>query len=185
MNNDSMPDTFIHKRGNPRQRHGQRGMGDYPEPFIEYVRPATSMPMPPGPSDFPIEQGSVTPTTNDLLQRILDELVKMNIAARPVIRAKAADSTGETLDWSVLGIMDRLVIRNEGPNSVWFSFDKNGPAVQATTSDLSWELQAQESVNLDHCLFQKIGLLCAGGGTATVHAIGFQTVAGNQAASIV
>ncbi len=176
MNNNDIPDNFLRKR--PRGN----GFGDFDEPFIGGVQPAR-FPMPPGPSDFPITSNA-TATPEVLLAAILQELKYQNTASRPVIRAADADSGGSTLDWSPVGIMDRLMIRNKGPNSVWFSFDKNGEAVQATTSSESFELQANESVNLTHCSFQKIGLRCANGESATAHAIGFQSVAGNQAAAI-
>lgn len=191
MNNGHMTDAFLNRVANTRTSTGRllgkprmNGLGDYPEPFPTNIRPATSMPQPPGPADFPITNPTTDPTETDLLERILEELIKQNTATKPVIRAIDVDSGGQTLDWSMVGIMDRLIIRNKGTSSLWFGFDKNGPAVPAFTSDECWELQAQESVNLTHCLFQKIGVICAAMGTATVHAIGFQSVAGNQAGSI-
>ncbi len=165
------------------------GVGDFVDPFLDSTRPATSMPQPPGPADFPVVPAPADQTTLmqilDLLKRILAELIKQNIASDPVTRARSVNvSDSGTLDWSQRGTMDRLMIRNKGPNSVWFAFDMNGPAVDAFTSDLSFELQPQESVNLSHCKFEKIGLKCGSAGGAVVHAIGFQSVAGDQAASI-
>ncbi len=188
---DGIPTSALMKAAGMRSKR-MNGVGDFVEPFIESIRPATSMPHPPGPADFPVQVLPTTPTTEidlltailGVLRNILAELIKQNIAANPVTRAQNIDSTGETLNWTAVGIMDRLMIRNKGANSVWISFDINGPAVDAFTSDLSFELQANESINLTHCAFQKIGCKCAGGQTATVHAIAFQTVAGNQAGAI-
>ncbi len=168
------------------------GMGDFAEPFIDGVRPATSMPMPAGPADFPVQIATAVPTTvEDLLRAILDaiergvqELIKQNIAAEPVLRAQDITDVGQTLNWSSVGIMDRLMLRNKGANSVWIAFDINGPAVDSFTSDLSFELQANESINLTHCAFQKIGAKCSSGQTATLHGVAFQTIAGNQAGAI-
>ncbi len=198
MNNSDISTSALmiaaRRNGQRRIQSGQIGMGDYTEPFIEGIRPATSAPHPMGPADFPVQQGPLTPpTTTDgwlsracsLLQRILDELIRQNTASRPVIRAVAVTAVGQTLDWTPVGVMDRLMIRNKGTNSLWYSYDKNGPAVNAFTSDESFELQANESVNLTHCIFQKIGVKCAGGQTATVHAQAFQSVAGNQAGTII
>lgn len=196
MNNTGVPMHILKRAAagaHAARGKAMTGVGDYVEPFTDGIRPATSMPLPAGPADFPVQQGPfVQPTTVegwlsklfDLGTRILEELIRQNIAARPVIRSGASDENGTTLDWNAVGVMDRLMIRNKGPNSVWYGFDRNGPAVQAATSDESFELQTNESVNVTHCRYQKIGLRCAPGGSAVVHAIGFQTVAGNQAAAI-
>lgn len=193
MNNIDMPDAFLSRVSNAKTSTGRRlgqapnrlnGMGDYPEEFIDEVRPATSAPQPPGPADFPITNPNTDPTTNELLARILNELIRQNTATRAVIRASNVDSVGQTLDWSMVGMMDRLIIRNKGTSSVWFSFDRNGPAVNSFTSNESWELQANESVNITLSLYQKVGLRCATGQTGTVHAMGWQSVAGNQAGAI-
>lgn len=185
-------DALVAASRNMRLRRGaparSRGVGDFDEPHITAIRPNDPKVVPPGPADFPA-QVPPQPVNDlndigDLLKRILQELINQSIAAAPVIRAKAVTSAGQTLDWSSRGTMDRLMIRNKGTNSVWFAFDMNGPAVNAFTSDLSFELQANESVNLSLCSFQKIGVICASGQTGTVHAIAFQSVAGNQAASI-
>ncbi len=122
--------------------------------------------------------------TNQLLARILEELIRQNTPSVPSIRSTDVTAVGQTLDWQAVGTMDRLMIRNKGTDSVWFSFDISGPAVINQTSDESFELQANESVNLTHAKFRKIGLRCATGKTATVNAIAFQSVAGDQAAAI-
>ncbi len=197
MNNNDMPDTFLNRNAAAIRKSGVRvdgaGLGDYEEPFILGVRPATSMPRPAGPADFPVALGpsSIPKTlleaqivTNQLLARILEELVRQNTPSVPSIRSVAATDVGQTLDWQAVGTMDRLMIRNKGTDSVWFSFDISGPAVVNQTSDESFELQANESVNLTHAKFRKIGLRCATGKTATVNSIAFQSVAGDQAAAI-
>ncbi len=190
MNNSGVPTHVLQQAARNLAR---RGMGDFVEPTIEAIRPATSMPRPPGPADFPVQLGPQS-LPNDaagllklvcgLLQSILQELKYQNIASKPTLRSQAVTDAGQTLTWQAVGIMDRLMIRNKGTNSCWISFDTNGPNVNAFTSDLSFELQANESVNLTHCNFYKIGVRCAAAETATVHAVAFQSVAGNQAAAI-
>ncbi len=182
MNHNDIPTSVLLAAANSRNKSGPARLGDFNEPFLTNIRPASSIPLPKGPSDFPV-QTTQPETQQQTLDSILQELKYQNIASSPVIRSKDVDSTGQTLDWTPIGIMDRLMMRNKGPNSLWFSFDKNGPAVVASTSDESFELQANESINLTHCRFQKVGVKCSGG-TATVHAIGWQSVAGNQGAAI-
>ena len=166
----------------------------YSDPnFIDRVRPATSMPLPPGPANFPVAQPpNVLPTTplqalqqlNQKMDRLIDETVRQNIASRPVIRAKDVTNAGQTLNWQAVGIMDRVTLKNDGPDPVWLAFDMNGQAVNAFTSDLSFPLKADSTLNLTHSLFTKIGVKTASGKTATVNAIAWQSVAGNQAAAI-
>lgn len=175
----------------PVRRNKQ--LGDYAETFVDGIRPATSAPLPMGPANFP---AAVAPPSNvtdsngwlqaiyGMMARAVEELVRQNIASRPVIRSKVITDAGQTLDWSTRGTFDRLLMRNKGPNSAWFAFNMNGPAVNPTTCDLSFELQANESVNLTHCQFEKVGLKCSLGQTATISAIAFQTPAGNQAGTI-
>ncbi len=166
----------------------------YSEPnFIDQVRPATSMPRPPGPANFPVAQPpNVLPTTplqalqqlGQKIDRLIEETVRQNIASRPVTRAKDVTAAGQTLNWQAVGIMDRLTLKNNGADTVWLAFDTNGPAVNAFTSDLSFSLKADSTLNLTHSLFTKVGVKCAAGKTATVDAIAWQSVAGNQAAAI-
>ncbi len=196
MNNANIPTSILlaaARRSSSHRIAEKNGIGDYPETFIEQVRPATSMPLPPGPADFPIQQGAAAaPTTvmgwlekiYALGSRLLEEMIKQNTPSRPTIRATAVTAAGQTLTWEAVGVMDRLMIRNKGPNSCWYSYDQNGPSVTPSTGDGSFELQANESVNVTHCLYQKIGVICAAGQTATVHAQGFQSVAGNNGAAI-
>lgn len=182
--NHQIPDSFFDRNKGAVRKQGVRGFGDFDEPFIDGVRPVPTAPQPPGPANFPVNENAPA-TSNDLLKQILSELVKQNTASRPVIRSAdlLASDTG-TLDWITVGIMDRLVLRNAGPGSVWFAFDTNGPAVNAFTSDQSFMVLANESINLVNCQFRKIGLATNVGGAATVNAIGFQAQAGNQSNSI-
>ena len=60
----------------------------------------------------------------------------------------------------------------------------NGPAVNAFTSDLSFEVLPLESVNIPLCQFYKIGCRCLPGKSGTIHAIAFPAVAGNLGGSI-
>ncbi len=182
MNNNDVPHNILMKAAQSRSS-GLFGFGDFVEPFIEGIRPATSMPQPPGPADFPVQTNAPV-TDNDLLKRILAELIAMNTPARPVIRSLIANEDGQTLDWQAAGIMDRLVMINNGPDPLWYAFDVSGPAVNAFTGDQSFELLANTSINLERCQFYKIGVICASGKTSTVNAIAFRSVAGNQAASI-
>ncbi len=190
MNNYADIPTEVLKRAAGMQR---RGMGDFVDPFVEGTRPATSVPLPHGPADFPMALPPATiPSTMEgkvdrlisLQERLLDETVRQSIAARPVIRCKDVTAAGQTLDWTAVGIMDRLTLWNDGPDTVWIAFDMSGPAVFAGTSDLSVPVKANGAISLTHNLFSKIGAKTAGGTTATVNAIGWQSVAGNQAAAI-
>ncbi len=190
MNNDNVPTHVLQQAA---RNQAMRGMGDFAEPSISAIRPATSMPRPSGPANFPVQLGpqALPNDTNGLLkaiygvlQAIRQEIVYQNTASKPAMRSTAVTDVGQTLTWQAVGIMDRLMIRNKGPDSCWYSYDTNGPNVNAFTSDLSFELQANESVNLTHCLFYKIGVRCAAGDTAVVHAQAFQSIAGNQAAAI-
>lgn len=166
----------------------------YSDPnFIDQVRPATSMPLPPGPANFPVAKPpSAVPTTplealqqiSQKIDRLLEETIRQNIASRPCIRARDVTPAGQTLNWQSVGIMDRLTIKNNGADTVWLAFDMNGPAVNAFTSDLSFSLKADSTLNLTHSLFTKVGVKVAAGKTATVDAIAWQSVAGNQAAAI-
>ncbi len=139
---------------------------------------------PPGPADFPVVPGRPM-STAELLHGILTQITRQNIARIPHIRSSDVDANGQTLDWSMIGLMDTLIIRNKGPKSVWIAFDIDGPAVDNfSPSDLSWELLMNESVNLSLCQFERVGLRCAAGETGSVHAFAFQAVAGNLGGSI-
>jgi hypothetical protein len=197
-NFNDIPNSFLAKRGTA----GLGTFGDMHN-FIDRTSPATSAPKPPGPANFAVQ---VAPPANiplptdtngllarliqeqrgvrDIMARILEELIRQNIASRPSIRAVAVDSTGETLNWQAIGVMDRLTLKNNGPAEIWLSFDMNGPAVNAFTSNLSFSLKADSTLNLTHSLFTKVGVKCASGQTAVVDAIAWQSVAGNQAAAI-
>lgn len=193
MNNyEGVPTSVLAKAAS-----GMKGLGaptPYTSPnFIDQVRPATSMPLPGGPANFPVAQppNAVPTTPLEALQqiakkvdRLLEETIRQNIASRPVIRAKDVDQNGQTLNWQAVGIMDRLTLKNNGADNVWLAFDMNGPAVNAFTSDLSFLLKPDSTLNLTHSLFTKVGLKCASGETASVDAIAWQSVAGNQAAAI-
>lgn len=169
----------------PRNR--KPGMGDFMQPFISAIRPATSMPIPAGPADFPTQQipGPIETDSQKLdeiirlLRICAEQLIRQNSAANPVIRSVAATQTGGTMDWSQFGEFDRLMIINLGPDAVWLQFDQNGPAVLVGVSDNAFELTPNMSVNITHSVFDKIGLKCDIGKTATVQAIAWQTPAGN------
>lgn len=199
---DDIPTSVLAKAA------GMSGLGAAPQNyrnpnFIERVQPATSMPLPGGPANFPVRPAApanqaLPNDTNGLLKalidevravrdvglRILEEMIRQGTAARPVIRAKDVTAAGQTLNWQSVGIMDRLMLKNNGADTVWFAFDMNGPAVNAFTSDLSFSLKADSTVNLSLSLFTKVGVKCAAGKTATVDAVAWQSVAGNQAAAI-
>ena len=184
--NTNIPDSFFDRNKGAVKKQGVRGFGDFDEPHIDAVRPVPNMPRPPGPANFPLSENAPV-SSNDLLKQILAELVKQNTASRPVIRSKSLGvSDNGTLDWTTVGIMDRLVMRNAGPDNVWFAFDTNGPAVNGFTSDQSFLILPNESINLVNCQFRKIGLITGPGTTgATVNAIAFQAQAGNQSNSII
>jgi hypothetical protein len=168
-------------------------LNDYSTGFPKLVAPASGLVRPPntpgsenppGPANFPVVPAKPMSNT-DLLHGILKQLTYQNIARMPHIRSSDVDANGQTLDWSMVGLMDTLMIRNKGPKSVWIAFDIDGPAVDNfSPSDLSWELLANESVNITLCQFYKIGLRCAASETGSVHAIAFQAVAGDLGGSI-
>lgn len=202
-NFNDIPNSFLAKASTARKGMGALADQYGTRNFIDRVSPATSMPLPPGPANFAVQ---VAPPSNaplptdtngllarqiqetrgvrDIMARILEELIRQNIASRPVIRAVQASDAGETLNWQATGVMDRLTLKNNGPDEIWLSFDMNGPAVNAFTSNLSFSLKADSTLNLTHSLFTKVGVRCFSGTTATVDAIAWQSVAGNQAAAI-
>jgi hypothetical protein len=151
----------------PRLSGGMGRMLDYTNPFAHTTSPASSLVQPPGPSDTPIQKATPQPATlNDLLQQMRQN----NDPQRAIFRGLVLGAGGNgTLDWSMLGLMTRIVIRNKGPNSVFFAFDISGPQINTFTSDNSWELQANESFNGD-TIFYKIGLRCKAGETAVINA---------------
>ena len=176
----------------PRPLDGLGRLGDTFNPYRTDIQPNPSAPQPPGPANFPISKSVSTPTTElDALKQLLDvnrqilrELKAQNNSGKVMIRAADVDDTGKTLDWSMVGLMDRFTARNMGPDSVWIGFDINGKSVDAFTSNMSYLLQAQESLSLPHCEFFKIGCLCQSGQTATIHVTAFKAVAGNLGLSI-
>jgi cysteine synthase len=130
--------------------------------------------------------GQPVPAT---LGSVQQELINQSVATQPYIRSALVTGaiTGvpdqpQTLDWSMLGVMQRLMIRNKGPNSVWMSFDKSGGSVPPTVSNDSIEIQAQEAWIFERTLFQRVGLRCAASSgsanTATVHAVAWRGPAG-------
>lgn len=151
----------------PRMSGGMGRMFDYVNPFAHTTTPSQSLVTPPGPADTPIQKAVQPPATlNDLLQQMRQN----NDPQRAVFRGLAIGAGGNgTLDWSMLGLMTRIVIRNKGPFSVFFAFDISGPQINTFTSDNSWELQANESFNADTVFF-KIGLRCSAGQNAVVNA---------------
>lgn len=161
-----------------------RGIGDYNPQLRDRINPANTFPQPPGPSNFPIA-GPMVKTTDQLLAEILDELKKQSTSRRPVVRSGLVDSVGITLDWSQVGSMDRIFMRNKGPDSAWYGWDVDGKTVDNYTSNQSTEIQAQESVCFSLCLFKRIGFRCATGKSATIHATAFQYAGGSHGNSII
>jgi hypothetical protein len=170
----------------PQQRYvngnggsGMPGMGDYAEALRYQIEPAEGAMKPYGPANAPITDK--TPTT---LADIKKQLEMQNNSSVPLIRGKVINDAGVTLDWSMIGQMDRITIRNRGSNSVWIAFDVGGPSVDAFTSDLSIEVQSQESWSFTNCAFFKIGCKCAAGQTSIVHAVAFQAIKGDLGATL-
>ena len=155
------------------------GMGDYKSWLANRLVPAEGFPKPLGITDAPVQTTPAAPATLDDVASILNN---QNQPMQPLLRAMLVDSTGETMDWSAHGTMTRIMIRNKGPNSVWFAFDTFGQSVVAATSDLSWELQSQEALSIERCTFNKIGLKSPSGGT--VHAIAFPDNSGANGGAI-
>lgn len=160
-----------------------RGLSDYAQTFAHNTQPSSGgVGRAKGPANFPLSQKGLE-TPQQLMSNVLLELKKQNVARVPIMRAGTANTTGITLDWSQVGLMDRIMIRNKGAASVWIAFDTSGPSVAPYTCDLSFELQANESLAIPLCQFFKIGCRTAAG-NGVVHAIAFQSVAGNQGFSI-
>lgn len=175
MNGFDIPDHVLAAR--------RTGVGDFEEELRARVSPALVR-QPIGPANFPVKLPDGDASTEATLNAILKEIKAQNTAAKPIIRGKVANPT-ETLDWDAMGVMDRLIIRNAGPSTVYFAFDKDGQAVEASVGNESWMLESKEAVCLTHSRFSKIGLRCAAGDSASVNAIGWQSVAGDQGSSIV
>ncbi len=169
------------------------GLRDYGTGFPKLVAPASGLVRPPdspgssnppGPDNFPVVPAEKMNAV-DLLGEILKQVTYQNIARMPHIRSIAVDATGETLDWSMIGLMDSIVIQNLGPDTVFISFDIDGTATDNfAPSDLSVPLLANASINLTLCQFYKIGCRCAAGKTGLVFGIAFQAVAGNLGGGI-
>lgn len=175
------------------------GMGDFVDPFLRSIQPNPGALDPKGPVNFPItdptmnDEAIASLSGEDLMRAILRtlrqvrdetrgvraELHAMNNPGVPVLRSADATDAGKSLDFSAAGQMDRFLARNKGANSIWIAFDIAGEAVDAFTSDLSYELQAQESICIPRCLFRQIGCKCAGGETGTIHVVAFMATAGN------
>ncbi len=187
-----LPPNVRRPSGMPTARAGMSGLNDYVQPQHTAINPATSMPQPPGPAISPVALAPVaTPTMMDVLQQILateqallKEVLRQSVPLTPIMRATNVDDTGATMDWSMFGTMTRVAFYNEGPDEVFISFDKDGERVDAFVSNNSQKVLAKMSDNFDKCKFQKIGVRCATGKTATVYATGFQDVAGNQGGSL-
>lgn len=165
--------------------NGFGDMGDYKEELSRRILPATGSKKPFGPDNLPITAPTIpapvgVDATNDLLTRILAELIRQSTSATPKIRSAAVTNTGATLDWTVLGYADRLMLANLGPDPIWFNFDQSGGAVSTTTGDSSFQLPSGSTANPSLCKFTKVGVRTKAGMTATVCAIAFHNVAGSQ-----
>jgi hypothetical protein len=162
-------------------------MGDVSNPALIQTSPAISQPVPAGPSVTPVGQSKPGAAT---LNNVQAELINQSVATKAEIRSALVTGavTGgavdqpQTLDWRALGVMQRLEIRNKGPNSVWMAFDVAGAGVNNYVSNQSIELQSQEAWIFPLTAFRMIGLRCgvsAGSPqTATVHAVAWQGPAG-------
>lgn len=93
-----------------------------------------------------------------------------SISRTPQIRAGLADAIGVVLSWDAVGEMGAVYIRSIGPDTVFIAFDALPAA--ASRGDGRFGLEPNEALNLDDISYTTIGLLCAGGETATVEAVG-------------
>jgi hypothetical protein len=158
-------------------------MADYDEGVYPRRQPATGFPTPPGPAQFPATSPEPK-TSQELLGDVRKGIAALNQGMKPILRAAAVTAGGQTLDWSQLGTMKRLMFQNTGASTVWIGFDIVGPNVDAFVSDLSFEVPANGAITIPRCLFQKIGVRCAGVSTSRVHAIAFQEDAGDFAGTL-
>lgn len=160
------------------------GMGDYGEGPRGNILPATGFQQPMGPAQFPASV-SAPKTNGELLADIRKGIAALNQGMKPHIRAAAiTGTTPQTLDWSHVGLMKRLMIQNLGASTAFIAFDIEGKSVDAFVSDLSWQIPANGAITIPRVLFRKIGCKCAGTGTATVQAIAFQEDAGDFAGTV-
>lgn len=160
------------------QPKGMNGLADYRSLLSQRIQPAQGFEMPFGPANYPVQTNAQASPT-DLLNKIADQLIAQKSARQPLLRSINVTNAGQTLDWSTIGMMTRVMIRNKGASSAWIAFDQNGPSVDNFTSDNSWELQAQEALSIELCAFSKIGCRCTGAGTATIHAMAFPANSGD------
>jgi hypothetical protein len=161
----------------PRMSGGMGRLADYVNVIQHATMPARSLPTPPGPADTPVNQANPTPAS---LRDLLDQLRQNNNPQRGVFRnlAIGAGLFG-TLDWSMLGMMSRVVLYNNGPNTVFFAWDTSGQQIDAFISDNSWPLYSGMSYNAD-TVFYKIGLRCAAGASGTVSATAWPSPSSGQ-----
>jgi hypothetical protein len=119
------------------------------------------------------------------IKQLLANTLQKQQAQTGIIRAALVTDAGHTFDWSMIGNMSRILLRNAGPDSVWIAFNEDGPNTPPTTGNGSIEVQAQEAWSIPNILFQKIGLRCATGDTAKVHSIAFKQSFGDFGGGIV
>ena len=88
---------------------------------------------------------------------------------KPVFRAASFGAGGGTLDWSAVGIMGALYLRNAGPDECFIAWDAI-PA--ASVGDGRIRLKADEALNLDAVETEFVGVITAGGDTAVLEGVG-------------
>lgn len=167
---------------------GAHRLADYAEPLIRQVQPVQSgTGGGGGPANFPLNpDAGGAANAVDVLSQILRELQYMNIPRRPHVRSATATTAGVTLDWSMVGLMDTLMICNYDPAQfMYVGFDVAGTQAQAFVSDQTYALGPNTALNCARCRFYKIGVrMQILGTTNVVSAIAFQSPVGDRAATI-
>ena len=96
-----------------------------------------------------------------------------------IVSPVSADANGQLLDFSALGYMGRVSLRNVGPNPVYImvgatatNFPTAARAVGSVVGGVyvpgTFVVQANEAFNFSDILFQRIGFICAAAQTAVL-----------------
>lgn len=87
----------------------------------------------------------------------------------PVIIPASVVDTGVSIDYSLLGAMGEVDIRNAGPDEVFIAY--NGMPPSAAIQNGVARLQVNEALNLKNLQVMSLGLITALGETATVETV--------------
>ena len=77
-----------------------------------------------------------------------------------------------TMDFSAVGRMGAISLRNAGPNETFLSFDATPPTAAVQTGVV--RLQMNEALNLENFAFTTVGFRNAAAQTSVVESVAFQ-----------